>query len=254
MGPGSFARWSPDGSMIAVYHDGAVYVVDRDGSDRRRLASADREDDAPIEFHTNGKEIIYWKEDEGFYTVNVETAESRRLNAPGIYSGEPGISADGKKLVARWDRDLYCIDLEKGTHRKFSRGCAPGVSPSGALIMNNTGDHEELHIRDWDGENRREFDADRCEPDREFDNFHWSNHEDYIAMHGGGRGRHVYVYNVGDPFCAQITKGEGYSPDLYVDGLEMGSAYGKIETFSRPAESVKPIDAPSAPAIAPSTA
>ena len=152
LGAGEHARWSADGKRLAVYHRGSVYVMNADGTGRRKVAdNVSRDDGSPVEFHTNGEEIIFWKKREGFFAVHLENGEVRKLNAPATYSGEPGISADGTRMAARWGNDLYLIDLINGTHRKYARGCSPGVSPSGQTVMNNIGNHRYMEIRDWDG-------------------------------------------------------------------------------------------------------
>jgi hypothetical protein len=217
LGPGAYARWSPDGARLAVYRRGVVSVMNADGTDRRELVSgASQRDGSPIEFHPNGEEIVYWKKESGFHAVNISTGSSRKLNAPGVYSGEPGLSADGSKMAARWDNDLYVIDLTAGTHRKYARGCSPGVSPSGELVMNNVGEHKELVIRNWNGAETIRLDARNCRPDRQWDGHHWSNHEDFIAAEGERRGNNVYVVNVRENKGLRVTWEEGSSPDAFI--------------------------------------
>lgn len=223
LGPGEFARWSRDGAQLAVYQRGSVVVMNANGSGRRTLVSgANQVDGAPVEFHTNGEEIIYLKRKEGFLAVHLTTGKTRKLNAPGEYSGEPCISANGSKMAARWDNDLYLIDLTTGTRRKFARGCSPGVSPSGELVMNNLGSHREMEIRKWDGSGRFRISAADCRPDQQWDNHHWSNHEDYITAKGEKRGNNIYVVNVPRNQGLRVSWESGESPDAFI--VAKGSA------------------------------
>jgi Tol biopolymer transport system component len=219
LGTGSYARWSPDGKKIAVWHRGQIAVMNADGSGRKQLASdaVKEEDGSPIEFHTNGKEIIYVREDDGFWAVNIAGGATRKLELPGTYTGEPCISADGTRMAARRDNDLYAIDLVKKSHRQYARGCSPGVSPDGQRLMNNTGGHRQVVIRSWDGAEQSRVDTRTCRPDRQWDDHHWSNHNDYITGQGEGRAEEVYVVKVSENRATRVTwEGEMNCSDLYV--------------------------------------
>jgi Tol biopolymer transport system component len=219
LGEGDYARWSPDGKKIAVWRRGVVFVMNADGSGRRQLVTGSdkQEDGSPIEFHTNGREIIYTKEGSGLWVVAVANGAARKLDLPDDYTGEPCISADGKRMAARNENDLYAIDLVTRTHRKFARGCSPGVSPDGRRLMNNVGSHRQIAIRDWDGANEIRIDSRTCRPDRQWDDHHWSNHNDYVAGHGEGASEEVYVMKVSANRATRVTwEGGADAPDLYV--------------------------------------
>jgi Tol biopolymer transport system component len=219
LGRGNYARWSPDGKKIAVWRRGRVWVMDADGSGRKQLVddAAKEEDGSPIEFHTNGREIVYVKEDDGLWTVNIQNGATRKMDLPGEYTGEPCLSADGKRLAARRDNDLYAIDLVKKTHRQYARGCSPGVSPDGQRLMNNVGSHRQLAIRNWDGGGEFRIDTRTCRPDRQWDDHHWSNHTDYIMGQGEGRREEAYVLKISENRATRVSWEGGMNcSDLYV--------------------------------------
>ncbi|MEX0887257.1 MAG: hypothetical protein WD009_12555 [Phycisphaeraceae bacterium] len=217
LGEGEYARWSPDGRRIAVYHDRRVFVMNADGSDRRELARGDQADGSPIEFHTNNRQVIYWKRGDGFHIVDIQTGESESMDLPGTYSGEPGVSADGTRMAARWGHRLYAIDLEAGTHRQYARGCSPGVSPDGARLMNNVGSHRQMEIRAWDGSDRFTIDTRDAAPDPQWNDHHWSNDDDYLMAQGEGDRAEAYVVQISTNRPIRVTwEGDVLAPDLHV--------------------------------------
>ncbi len=224
LGPGDYARWAPDGKRLAVWHKGDVCVMNADGSGRRKLLSgADKDDGCPIEFHTNNREIVFWKKGKGFHAVEIETGKVRRLNAPGTYTGSACLSADGRRMACRWGNDLFAVDLEKGTHRKYARGCSPGLPPSGRLLMCNTGGHRELVIQGWDGTKGVRLNTRTASPDNRWDNHHWSNHEDFLAAEGEGKRGEVYVVQVSRNQCYRVSwEGRAEYPDLFVGPVAAG--------------------------------
>ena len=218
LGPGQYARWSPDGKRIAVYYGRVIYVMNADGTGRKRLAAgADREDGCPVAFHPNNEEVVFWRRQGGFHAVRIADGKVRRLALPASYSGSPGFSADGGHMTCRWDNDLYAVEVGARTHRKYARGCSPGVSPDGKWLMNNTGGHRTLVIRGWDGEGLKRIDARGMHPDRMWDELHWSNHADFIAGQGEGAGQDAYVVQVSTGRVCRVSwEGGACYPDLYV--------------------------------------
>jgi hypothetical protein len=218
---GEFARWSRDGKHLAVYNKGKVYVVKADGSEGKLLVEkAERKDGCPVEFHPNGREVVYWTSG-GFMAVDVKTGKTRRLNAPGSYTGSACISADGKRMAARHRHNLYAIDLAKRRHRKYASGCSPGVSPDGRRVMSNTGGHTTVEIRTWEGKRAKKISAKTCRPDQKWDNHHWSNHNDYIAAQGEHKGGYAYVVKISEDRGTRVTWEERTQyPDVFVAPAE----------------------------------
>ncbi len=218
LGEGEFARWGPEGMKIAVYHKGVIYVMNADGTNRKKVITVGGEaKHCPIEFHTNSKEIIYVNPSNELWTVRITDGMTTNLGLSGKYNGEPGVSADGKRLVARWGHDLYAIDLPTRQIRKYDRGCSSGISPDGNWMMNNTGNHREMVISSWDGKEQIRINSKTCQPDLSWDNHHWSNNNNYIAAQGSGKPREAYVFCVSKDHGTRLTwEGGVWYPDLFV--------------------------------------
>ena len=218
LGPADFARISGDASHVALVHRDKLFVVDTVKKTRKQLdARVGRKDGCPIDFHPNGRSIVYWRNDKGFCVRSVDDQEGKNLELPGKYSGAPSVSADGMRMACRWGNSLYAIDLAKGTHRKYARGCSPGVSPDGQWLMNNNGGHRTVTIQSWDGKQRRKIDTRTARPDRRWDNHHWSNHGDYIAAQGEGQRGEAYVVQISENLCTRVSwQGHVSYPDVAI--------------------------------------
>lgn len=218
LAPGDFARWGPDGEKIAIYHKGLIYVINADGTDRKQLVSVrGKARHCPIDFHPNGQEIIYVYPDHGLWAVRIDDGTRRNLRLSIFFDGEPGISAQGNRLAARRGHDLYGVDLVTGRYRKYAWGCSSGISPNGKWLMTNVRGHRKMLIYSWDGKRRFTIDATSCEPDRSWDNQHWSNHTDYIAVQGDGGTREAYVFSISKNLGTRVTWEGGVNyPDLFV--------------------------------------
>ena len=218
LGEGDFVRWGPKGMKIAVYYKGVIYVVDADGTNRKRLVTVGgKAKHCPIEFHTNGKEIIYVTPSKELRTVRIIDGTTRDFDLSGKYNGEPGISADGNRLVARHGHNLYAIDLSTKQIRKYGWGCSSGISPDGNWLMNNLGNHREMVISTWDGQKQIKTNSETCQPDKSWDNHHWSNNNGYITVQGSGKAREAYVFCVSKNHGTRLTwEGGVVYPDLFV--------------------------------------
>ena len=223
LGEGEYARWGPDGEKIAVYDRRKIFAMDVDGSNRKLVTDEGwSRHGCPIEFHTNGREIIFIRRNKrGLWAVDIFSGKMRILADLHDYAGEPGISADGTRMVARVGSTAYAIDLAKKTDFRYVnalRACSSGISPDGKWLMNNRMGNIAMDIRSWDGKELKVLRATICQPDEEWDNHHWSNHNDYICTQGGKRGD-IYVIKVSAGRCTRVTRvGRAVYPDLYVAG------------------------------------
>ncbi len=239
LGRGDYARWSPDGKLIAVYDRRNIYVMDADGNNRTLVTEeAWQGGGCPIEFHANGREIIFTRrKEQGLWAVDIYSKEVRKILDIDGYPGEIGISADGTRLVYRLVNNLYAYDFT--TNKGFiylKNAYSAGISPDGNLLMNNTdngnGSHESMNIRSWDGKDVRILRAGICQPDGEWGHHAWSNHNDYITAQGGLKGE-SYVINIVKNQGTRITwGGKTVYPDLYVEKVLTDTKTGNIDPGS----------------------
>jgi Tol biopolymer transport system component len=244
VGTGQAARWSPDGTKIAVIYFAMISVMDEDGSNRENFTTAvSRGNGISIDWHPDGTKIIFTNN--GLFYLDLTDGSVHLIAndqvADGLsYDGEPSaasiLGADGhpKRYVARIGHHLYAIDpglparipgFTMGRLFDTYHVCSPCISPCGAYLVNNMVSHEELALRDWDGSNLEVRTADPAVLlGGEWDNFHWSNHPDYIAIQGDKAMSSVeaYVYKFSTAEVAKITSvGDTtmYNPDLWVKNV-----------------------------------
>ena len=73
-------------------------------------------------------------------------------------------------------------------------------------------------ISSWDGKEQRRINAETCEPDRSWDNHHWSNHSDYITAQGTEKPGEAYVFSISENRGTRVTwEGRALYPDLFVE-------------------------------------
>jgi len=225
LGRGDYARWSPDGTKIAVYDRRKIYVMDYDGSNRKLVSEEAWEGSGcPIEFHANGHEIIFTRrKEQGFWAVDINNGEMRKLLDLNGYPGEIGMSADGTRMAYRLKPNLYALDLTNNNGFVYLKDCgySAGISPDGKWLMNNTnngdGSHESMNIRSWDGKEVRILRAAICQPDGEWGHHTWSNNNDYITAQGGLKGE-SYVIKLSTNRGTRVTwGGKTVYPDLYIE-------------------------------------
>ena len=218
LGPGDFARWSPDGRRVAVWQGGAVYVADAGGANRRKLVDgADPNDGCPIEFHPNNREIIYWRRQGGYHAVRIADGMVRRLPLPIAPTGSIRLSADGTRAACAWDNDLFAVDLAAGRHYKYARGTSGCISPDGRRLLNCDGDGRTVTIRDWDGSHWQKIDPRTFLPGGRWTAHRWSNHGDFIACAAETSPADSYVVRLSTRQVYRVTwEGRTRWPDLFV--------------------------------------
>ncbi|OGP57953.1 MAG: hypothetical protein A2V65_10985 [Deltaproteobacteria bacterium RBG_13_49_15] len=218
LGEGDYARWDPSGKRIAVYRKGEIFVMQNDGKGKKRLLQIpNKTRNCPIEFHTNGIEILFINPDKGLWAVRIDNGTMRPIETSRRFDGEPGISSKGDRIAIRQGHRLYSIDLERRHVKQYGRGCSPGGSPDGKKLMQNRDGHKEMLIRNFDGDEIFKLDAGSCLPDGKWDNHHWSNHDDYIAAQGNGEVKDAYVVSVSENRGYRVTwSGDVRYPDLHI--------------------------------------
>lgn len=202
---GVCARWSQNGRHLAVFRtqkgepeDGAIggiYLVKPDGSGVRELcheaASLGVRGTCPLDFHPDNRQVVFIRAGGSIASVNVDSGEVLDLGLPGRFNRELQLTGDGRYLVGRWQgkgdwaalRRLVVMNLDDKIHRVFAAGCCAGISPDGNWMTTNHDGHYKMSIISKDIKNRVVFWArDMIHPQHGWHNWHWSNHNDYIAM------------------------------------------------------------------------
>jgi len=202
---GVCARWSQDGRHLAVFRNekgepedgavGAIYLVNPDGSGVKELChgaiSLGVRGTCPMDFHPDNRQIVFIHEGGAITSVDIHSGEVRDLGLPGRFNRELQLTGDGRYLVSRWQgrgdwatlRRLVVMDLDSKIHRIFAAGCCAGISPDGNWMTTNHDGHYKMSIIDKDIRGRVVFWAkDMIYPQHGWHNWHWSNHNDYIAM------------------------------------------------------------------------
>ncbi len=133
---GKSPSWSPDGQRIAFYRDGAVYVIDVDGSGEQKLFEPGSTW-ARLAWSPDGSRLAVATD--GLFVVDVASGESRKL-ADDVHYAPPSWSPDGTQLAfSAWDDPIssetsrvYIVSADgSGAPRKLTDGSDPyGSDPS----------------------------------------------------------------------------------------------------------------------------
>jgi Tol biopolymer transport system component len=132
------STWSPDGTKIAFYEDGYLWLTDAKHVFTRRLVRADFADAAPS-WSRRGR--IAFDRGGGIWTTNVRGTVVRRLKN----GGEPSWSPDGRRVAfsatppGGENNDIYVMRADgSGRHRLTATKAAnegqPSWSPNGRWI------------------------------------------------------------------------------------------------------------------------
>jgi hypothetical protein len=144
-----------------------------------------------MDFHPDNRQILFIQKDGTIASVDIDSGEVRVLDLPGRFNRELQLTGDGGYLVSRWQgkgdwaslRRLVVMDLESKIHRIFAAGCCAGISPDGNWMTTNHDGHYKMSIIDKDIRNRVIFwSRGMIHPQHGWHNWHWSNHNDYIAV------------------------------------------------------------------------
>jgi Tol biopolymer transport system component len=144
--------WSPDGTLIAFQSkkdggDYQVFVMDRDGNNKRRLSDGRGYAGWPA-WSPDGKSVVYVqgdKPDPGtakeIYVAPLEGGAPRQVTSFGKDLIRPQWSPDGKHLLyveGRGDRSAIMLMNADGTGSHeialASRGTSPQLSPDGSRV------------------------------------------------------------------------------------------------------------------------
>jgi Tol biopolymer transport system component len=120
--------WSPDGTRLAFYARGALWVMNPDGAQRQRLAAADYpESGGPgPSWSPDGRRLVFNRNPDAhriasaIYTVRVDGTGLRRLT-PERFAEAPAWSPDGTRIAFKSDvtnEGELLVMRPDGTHRQ----------------------------------------------------------------------------------------------------------------------------------------
>jgi TolB protein len=177
-GPVPDPDWAPGGRRLVVSHGRDIFLVNRDGSGRKRLTRGAAEDWSPA-WSPDGAWIAFTRNG-GLYRI--------RTDGSGLRSLGPGDEADwspnGKRIVFTLHRlfggrDIYSMRADGTDRRLLTRSrideYAPAWSPGGTRIAYTRGFERDIWVMNADGSGKRPLIVDAAAPS-------WSPHGAFVAF------------------------------------------------------------------------
>jgi Tol biopolymer transport system component len=150
---------SPDGSLVALVHDGAIYSVRTDGSELSLVYQSDEEAGYPA-WSPDGKKIIFAVGNEdnfNLYTVNMADLQLNQVTRGRYKDVAPHYSPDGEHVAFSSNRsgkwEVHILTLENGSVEQITRlrdlngPNWPCWSPDGkAIVFESVGESKSRDI------------------------------------------------------------------------------------------------------------
>jgi Tol biopolymer transport system component len=136
-----FPAWSPDGRQIAFIGFGqrsqALYVVNADGTGRRRLVGNMVGGPFAPAWSPGGQRIAFGA-NAGIYVVNADGSGQRRLARKSVRFSYPVWSPDGRRIAFESNWQVWVVNADGSGQRQLTRKGAhnfnPAWSPDGTRI------------------------------------------------------------------------------------------------------------------------
>lgn len=151
-----YPTWSPDGSQIAFHSnldgDNEIYIINRDGTDRRQLTDNIADDLGP-DWSPDGRHIAYhtdvWGSPYEIAVIDIQTQESRRLTDTDDINSFATWSPDGTRLAFHVINtvdlavNIYIMQADGSNLRAITntpeRDAFPDWSPYGTELIYQNG-------------------------------------------------------------------------------------------------------------------
>lgn len=166
--------WSPDGKRIAFILNEVgtqipgkrrVYVMDADGTNRRRLTQSAGEEEFRPAWSPDGRSIAFTSNRDGewqIYVMNADGEKTSLTKLTAIPGGaqRPAWSPDGKKIAFDSNGDIWVMKADGGQQLALTQdgngNGYPAWSPDGRKIIfqSHRDGNAEIYIMDADGSNQ----------------------------------------------------------------------------------------------------
>jgi Tol biopolymer transport system component len=147
-GAGASPAWSPHGDRIASATESGLYVVNADGSGRRKV-----QDETPADitagpgWSPDGETLLFasvrYSADHELYVVNADGSQERRLTRNNVEDRLPAWSPDHTRIAfARGTgagSSIWVMSASGTRQHRLRLGTHPSWSPSGSRIVFNRG-------------------------------------------------------------------------------------------------------------------
>ena len=228
-GFGNGPAWSPDGRKIAFVNgrDGAgIFVMNADGSERRRLTRAGVYLPAKLAWSPNGQKIAFTvaltSGSDGnleIYVVNADGTGQRRLTRSAVADRNPVWSPDGRRIAFESNWQLWVMNADGSGQRRLTRNGAhsfdPAWSPDGQRIVFERGRRQsdshwvgawgyEVYVMNADGSRQQRLTRGGSQP-------RWSPDGRQIAFVSKRQGGYadIYVMNADGSGQRNLTRSTG---------------------------------------------
>jgi TolB protein len=128
--------WSPDGKQIAFVTHTDVWVMNADGSKKRRLVHGRDRTIRDIAWSPDGRRLAMTRHDGDWeiFVANVDSGGLRNLtDNERVWDRDPSWSPDGRAIAFTSDRDgngeIYVMNADGSAERNLSRSLAEDLSP-----------------------------------------------------------------------------------------------------------------------------
>jgi len=143
--------FSPDGTQIAYWRNGSIYVMANDGSGTRQVCQTPDTNfkEQVLTWCSNGW-IYFAQQGTSLYRARVSDGrvETAHTSSNSHYMGT--FSSDGSRWAGSMPSWSVLVAQLGGSERNFGGGCQGSVSPNGAYVTHNLGDHRSADIHNWD--------------------------------------------------------------------------------------------------------